>query len=273
MGIIKPVESSVEQIGERGATRAQEEAYRVPTAKLSADRHGMRYYIKRLQRMQILSRFVLRNHVFSIKTSHKCIAFTFDDGPSEQITRDLVDLFEENEGKATFFFQGDKAEQYGDCVRYAAEHHFTVANHSYNHPRYVDIPCAEVMQQIERTNKILKDITGARPTMLRPPQHAVSQWQALMIRIRCNQLIIGCNIAPTDWALSSPDDLAEFLIHAAQPGAIVCIHDGYPNTLNALRKALPALHSEGFELLSMDEMLEVGSVSPYRNININHLHS
>lgn len=267
------MESLAEQTRERGASRVEGEAHCVPTAKLPAECHGLRYYIRRLQRMKILSRFVLRNHVYSIKTTRKCIAFTFDDGPSEQITRDLVDLFEENEGKATFFFQGDKAEQYGDCVRYAAEHHFTVANHSYNHPRYVDIPCAEVMQQIERTNKILKDITGARPTMLRPPQHAVSQWQALMIRIRCNQLIIGCNIAPTDWPLSSPDDLAEFLIHAAQPGAIVCIHDGYPNTLNALRKALPALRSEGFELLSMDEMLEVGSASPYRNIHVSNLDS
>lgn len=266
------MESLAEHTREKDATHAERKEHCAPAAKQSATHHGKRHCIKSLQSLQILSRFILRNHVFSIKTARKCIAFTFDDGPTGQITRDLVDLFEENDGKASFFFQGNHAEQYPDCVRYAAERHFTIANHSYNHPRYIDIPCNEVLKQIERTNKILMNITGVRPTMLRPPQNAISQWQALMIRLRCNQLIVNCNIAPSDWALSSAGDLADFLIHAAKPGAIVCIHDGYRNTLDALRKVLPVLRSEGYELLSMDEMLEVGSASPYRNIYVNNLH-
>lgn len=230
-------------------------------------------FLNRLRHLQLLSRFILRNHVFSFETDRKCVAFTFDDAPNEKSTCALVDLFVSHNGKASFFCQGDKSEHYPEGVRYAAEHHFTIANHSYDHPRYTNLSSEEMLQQIERTNAILQNITKQRPTMLRPPYHAISQWQALRVRLRLNQTIIGCNLAPTDWSLSSSEELADFLTNSVVPGAIVCLHDGYETTLNALIKALPVLRNKGFEFLSLEEMLQTGSPSPYRYTNINNLHS
>ena len=58
--------------------------------------------VKRIVKERVFSRFILRNHVLSSQVNQKVVAFTFDDGPSPQTTHQLVDLFAEFQGKASF---------------------------------------------------------------------------------------------------------------------------------------------------------------------------
>lgn len=229
---------------------------------------------KRIAQARILSRFIIRNHIYSIKTSHKCLAFTFDDGPDPDTTPQIIDIFKQFKGKATFYFQGDNAEKYPETVNLAHMNGFSIGNHSYNHPRYTDVGILEMVRQIKKTNQILQKITGKKIATLRPPCNQITQIETLAVKLLFNQPIINCNIAPTDWGGQlDAAKLADFLIASAKPGAIICMHDASTSTLEALNKALPILHSQGYSFLSMDEMRQIGTFSPLRNLRVENISS
>ncbi|MBR5895730.1 MAG: polysaccharide deacetylase family protein [Akkermansia sp.] len=226
-----------------------------------------------ISRLQIFSRFIFRNHIYSVKTNRKAVAFTFDDGPSPLTTRKLVDLFAAHNGHATFFFQGNHAEEYSTEVIYAHEHGCDVANHSYDHPSYIKVGAAETMRQIRKANNILKKYIGKRPAFLRPPYNHISQLETFLIWCTTGQKIINCNIAPTDWCGLDSDKLADFLISNMKPGAIICLHDASPSTVEALERVLPTLKQQGYDFLSLSSLFKVGTPSPLRFHTINHLSS
>lgn len=227
--------------------------------------------LENIRSKQLVSRFVLKNHVFSAQVSEKVVAFTFDDGPSPDTTRRLVDLFAKYQGRASFFFQGNHAEQYPDIVRYAHAAGCSVCNHSYDHPLYDQVGTREMLRQIRKTNDILENITGEKVDFLRPPGHRFTQWEAFVMWLTCRQLIVQANITPMDWTHLPPDALASFLCRYMMPGAIVCLHDASVDTVTALEMALPSLQEQGYRFVSLAEMKQMSKFSPYRNIIVNNL--
>lgn len=226
--------------------------------------------VKRIVKERVFSRFILRNHVLSACVNSKVVAFTFDDGPSPQTTRQLVDLFAKYQGKASFFFQGNNAEAYPEIVRYAFLAECDVANHSYDHPHYDKVGTREMVRQIARANAILKDITGRQPEFLRPPGHRFTQWEAFVIWARFHQLIVEANLTPMDWQHPDAESLGQFIAEKVQPGTIVCLHDASPVTVKALEKVLPILSSEGYKFVSLSELKTIGRFTPYRRLLVKY---
>ncbi len=100
----------------------------------------------------------------------KCIALTFDAGPSENSAR-LLDVLKEKRVPATFFLLGKRhIEKYPELVaRMAAEGH-EVASHTWDHKILTRITPAQIRDELERTDTAIERITGKRPTLMRPPQ-------------------------------------------------------------------------------------------------------
>ena len=230
----------------------------------------MKNTVKRIVKERVFSRFILRNHVLSSQVNQKVVAFTFDDGPSPLTTHQLVDLFAEFQGKASFFFQGNNAEEHPEIVRYAFCSGGDIANHSYNHPHYDKVGAREMVRQIARTNAILKNITGVQPAFLRPPGHRFTQWQAFVIWARFHQLIVEANLAPMDWKHPDAESLSQFIVENVQPGTIVCLHDASPITVKALERVLPILSADGYKFLSLSELKAMGKFSPYRRMLVKY---
>ncbi len=215
---------------------------------------------------RVFSRFILRNHILSAQVDQKVVAFTFDDGPSPQTTRQLVNLFAGYQGKASFFFQGNHAEAYPELVRYALDAGCSIGNHSYSHPHYDKVGTREMVHEIWKTNAILKNITGKVPEFLRPPGHRFTQWQAFVIWARFHQLIVEANLAPMDWKCTDAEALSKIIEEYVQPGAIVCLHDASLTTVKALERVLPILSTAGYKFLSLSELKSIGSFTPFRRL-------
>jgi peptidoglycan/xylan/chitin deacetylase (PgdA/CDA1 family) len=63
----------------------------------------------------------------------KEVALTFDDGPSPECTKDLLEGLKERNVKATFFVIGEKAEAYPDLIKKIQDDGHIIGNHSYTH--------------------------------------------------------------------------------------------------------------------------------------------
>lgn len=66
-------------------------------------------------------------------SEEKQVYLTFDDGPSKDITPQILDILKENDVKATFFVLGARVQLYPNTLKREFEEGHYIANHGYSH--------------------------------------------------------------------------------------------------------------------------------------------
>lgn len=86
---------------------------------------------------------------------------TFDDGPSEKVTFQILDILKEYDIKATFFVVGNLAEKYPNIIKRIHEEGHAIGNHTYSHRyNYIYKKTSNFIGELEKTEKVLKNILG-----------------------------------------------------------------------------------------------------------------
>jgi peptidoglycan/xylan/chitin deacetylase (PgdA/CDA1 family) len=97
------------------------------------------------------------------------VALTFDDGPNDAATPQLLEVLARHGVHATFFNMGNFARQRPELTRQVVAAGHIVGNHSMSHPKLSTEPAARVRQELADCNALLEDITGAAVKYFRPP--------------------------------------------------------------------------------------------------------
>ena len=202
--------------------------------------------------------FILRG-----PTNQKRIALTFDDGPDPRFTEDVLKVLNQYNVSGTFFLMGSRAIAYPEIVKRLNNEGHVIGNHTYFHPNLVkeaDIPTLE--REVTRTENTLNDIIGYRTSLFRPPYGFL--YNELVEKLAEMQyLIIGWSVDSLDWEEDPPEVIASTVLDNIHPGAIILMHDGADwdgdrtNTIAALRQIIPALQKQGYEFVTVPELLNV----------------
>src|SRR6184192_1743095 len=110
----------------------------------------------------------------SVHVDGPYIAMTFDDGPSATLTPKLLDLLAAHHIKATFFVIGENVAEHSEIVARAAREGHEIGNHSWSHPNLAKMSQESVRSQLQRTDDAIKNATGERPTLMRPPYGSIT---------------------------------------------------------------------------------------------------
>ncbi len=97
------------------------------------------------------------------------IALTFDDGPNDAATPELLEVLARHGVRATFFNIGNFVRQRREITRAVVAAGHLVGNHTMSHPKLSLQPAARVRQQLADCNAALEDISGAAVRFFRPP--------------------------------------------------------------------------------------------------------
>src|SRR4029450_3278646 len=111
----------------------------------------------------------------SVHVDGPYIAMTFDDGPSATLTPKLLDLLAAHHIKATFFVIGENVAEYPEIVARAAREGHEIASHSWSHPNLAKMSDESVRRQLRQTDDAIRNATGKRPTLLRPPYGPITE--------------------------------------------------------------------------------------------------
>jgi len=150
---------------------------------------------------------------------------TFDDGPTPELTRRLLDLLAQYDAQATHFLIGQHAERHPALARAIVEAGHEVGNHTYHHPDPWSLPQADLAHELEETTRVLRDVTGAPVRALRPPYgHPTGflrRWCAEQ-----NQRMVMWDVMPGDFlTTATADRVARFVCRHVRPGSIIVLHD------------------------------------------------
>lgn len=206
------------------------------------------------------------------KPPEKVVALTFDDGPNEPYTSQILDILAQYNIKATFFVIGKNVELYPDTSRCILADGHVVGNHSQNHDANHALSDygARDMQLAQTT---ISNVLGVQPHLYRPPHGKKSPWEIQqakkmgMIEVTWSASIFN------ETAASSAARIAWKLVNEIDPGEIILLHDGYGTQhdsanadrsfiLEALPLIIEQLQAKGYIFVTIPELL---SVPAYNN--------
>ncbi len=191
----------------------------------------------------------------------KCIALTFDAGPSENSAR-LLDILKEKQVPATFFLLGKRhIEKYPELVeRMAAEGH-EVASHTWDHKILTRITPAQIRDELVRTDDAIERITGRRPTLMRPPQGRTDD----EVHAICRELGLAevlWSVTAKDYATTDSALITKRVLAQASRDGIILLHDLYQGTVPAVPGIIDALKERGYVFVTVPQLLAPGKAEP-----------
>lgn len=189
------------------------------------------------------------------------VALTLDAGGGADPVPSMLQTLRERQVHITFFLTGTWIRENPDLARQIVADGHEVANHSLTHPDFRDLDDAQIVEELARTEQLMRDTTGAttRP-LFRPPYGAYDQ-RVLLTVVREGYL-------PIYWTLDSLDSVGEpktpeFLVERVTNqlapeelrGAIILAHCGSAATAEALPDILDRFEQMGLEVRTLSEVL------------------
>ena len=191
----------------------------------------------------------------------KLIALSFDDGPS-QYTSQILDVLEQAEVTASFFWQGQSLVQYSDVVERSIAAGHTVANHSWNHANGMAYTPDDLWQkQVLNTNQEFQKHFKVTPRFYRPPYGEITDEQVAFLA-RKGMKVLLWSVDSRDWnpTLNSVEQIETELISHQHEEAITLMHDAGGNRQNTV-DALPAIiehyKEQGYRFVNLETLLGI----------------
>lgn len=199
----------------------------------------------------------------------KCIALTFDAGPSRNSGR-LLDILKEKQVHATFFLLGKKhIERYPEMVkRMAAEGH-EVASHTWDHKILTDLDADGIREEFSRPDDAIERLTGHRPTLVRPPQGRTNDTvQGVAREMGLSEVL--WSVTAKDFATSDSALITKRVLEQSGRDGIILLHDmvpaagspGYRGTVPAVPGIIDELKRRGYTFVTVPQLLAPGTPAP-----------
>ncbi len=194
---------------------------------------------------------VVSTFVSKLTENTKMVALTYDDGPSNSVTNGLLDILEMYNAKATFFVVGENIEDNNQALTRAAKLGCEIGTHTYSH---IDLPTTsedEIREEIDLTDALVKKYTGEKTKIARPPGGELDEASGAIV----NKPFFYWTVDTRDWESKDPESIIEITQSSTSDGAIILMHDIYDTTLEASEFLIPWLISEGYELVTLSELM------------------
>ena len=190
------------------------------------------------------------------------MALTFDDGPRRDTTSRLLDGLRERGASATFFLIGQQIEGSEDLLLRMRDEGHQVGNHSWSHASLKDESDWGLLQEVGRTDTLLREVLGEGSYWLRPPCDFLTARQRQLVTVP----VIKWSVDPEDWKLRDTEKDVAAVLKKVQPGDIILMHDSIPATVDAALRIVDALQAEGYTFVTVEELLALSGVDPQPGI-------
>ena len=183
----------------------------------------------------------------------KAVALTFDDGPSRDNDGKIIETLQANGAHATFFVLGNRARVDGDIMQMITGAGCEIASHSWDHPQLSKIKWKKVKSQLKRTDDIVaKLLNEYQITLHRPPYSYISK----TMRKKIDKPMILWSLDTLDWKTRNAKKIFNGVKKEVKDGDIILMHDIHPETAEALTKIVPWLSEQGYDMLTVSELME-----------------
>ncbi|RXS79028.1 polysaccharide deacetylase family protein [Streptomyces sp. TM32] len=191
----------------------------------------------------------------------KCVALTFDAGPSEN-TNHLLDILKREKVHATFFMLGKNhiEKRPAEVKRIDAEGH-ELANHTWSHQILTDIRPETAWGEISRVQDAVRKITGKSPTLMRPPQGRTDK-DVSKISKELGVAQVLWSVTAKDYETNDSALITKRVLEQTERDGIILLHDIYRGTVPAVPGILKELKKRGYTVVTVSQLLSPAKPEP-----------
>lgn len=185
------------------------------------------------------------------------IALTFDAGSGAAPASDILDTLAKHGIHATFFLTGKWVEKNPDLTRRIVAEGHSIGNHTFSHRRLTDLSSGEIIDEIERTEQLIMQLTGkSTKPLLRVPYGARDK--------RVLSVLEGLGYTSIYWDLDSWDsvkagitsgEIEQRVLGRVRNGSVILMHCGSRPTADALDSILQKLEAAGYQPVTIGELM------------------
>lgn len=202
--------------------------------------------------------FPNKNMVYMGDSSKKRIALTFDDGPDDTYTPQILEILKQKGVKATFFVMGERARKHPEQLRKIHKEGHVIGNHTWDHPNLTELSDQQLNENIQSTSAEIEKITGVEPELFRPPFGEIEDRQLEMLNEQGYRSIMW-TADSKDWTGITEDEIVSKVMQDASPGVIVLQHNyhlsGNFETVEALPRIIDQLRAQGYEFVTVPTLV------------------
>lgn len=203
----------------------------------------------------------------------KRVFLTFDDGPSETVTPQILDILKRENIQATFFVLGSRAEFYPDILKREYKEGHYIANHGYTH-KYSSIYSSpqSVLDEYNRCEQAIKTSLGKNEYeshLFRFPGGSTGGKYS-SIKKEAKELLRQNNVAHVDWNALTGDAEGKKTKEAMlsylketmgqKQNVVILMHDAGDKqvTADVLPELIAYLREQGYEFKSFGDIFGDG---------------
>lgn len=193
------------------------------------------------------------------------LALTFDDGPNDRYTLEVLEALANHNARATFFMMGNYAREQPWLVREVAAAGHVIGNHTVSHPNLAYASGIRIRTELSDCSKILEDIAGQPVRYFRPP-YGGRRPAVLHIARELGLEVVLWNAMGFDWRQHRRSKQVMKAVERgirrnrnANRGSNILLHDGGSSGMGANRSCTVA---------ATESLLERGSAAGYRFVTV-----
>jgi peptidoglycan-N-acetylglucosamine deacetylase len=164
----------------------------------------------------------------------KQIALTFDDGPNDPHTLNLLEVLAKYNVRATFFMIGRHVQQRPDIARAVAQAGHVIGNHTFTHSNLIFKSARQTRQQLLDCRDALQDAVGEHSNLFRPP-FGGRRPSTLRIARELGLQTIMWNVTGYDWNAPPAAVIEKKVARQMRGGDVILLHDGGDKAMGADR--------------------------------------
>ena len=193
---------------------------------------------------------------------------TYDDGPGPETDASTITPLDTRKLKGTFFVTGQQVAEYPDVLLKAFKSGHQIAIHTWSHKALSTLTNDEIVAEIVWTARIIKEVTGSVPTMMRPP------FADIDTRVRAIVNAMGLKIvmwnrdtndwcyntrpaalpcAPSDTAAVIPRQFQTWVQQVPQQGVVSLQHDFFAPGASQIPATLDILSGSSYKVSTVAE--------------------
>jgi len=195
-------------------------------------------------------------------TDQKLVALTFDDGPTEPTTKQILALLDKYSVKATFFVSGVNASKHPEIIKEIIARGHTIGNHSFHHNPFLMLGSYNYLyQEVSRTQEVLKNM-GVKVLAFRPPVGIISPKLPSVLN-KLGMFCVTFSCRAFDAGNRRIGHLASKILKKVKADDIIVLHDIPPRKkedsdilLPEIEKILQGLIGNGLKVVPLSKLID-----------------
>ena len=196
----------------------------------------------------------------SLSMPPKQVALTFDDGPDETWTPQVLAVLAKYHVPATFFVVGSSVARHPDLVRQIRSQGSEIGIHTFTHPDLAEVSPWRVDQEMTETQLALAGATGELGYLLRPPYSSEpsaldDQRFGVVSRLGTQGYVTALvDVDSRDWERPGAAAIAHNSVPEDGKGGVVLLHDAggdRSQTVEALDQLIPEMQQDGYTFTTL----------------------